>query len=458
MRFDSIEFLLFLPLVAGLYALLPRGWRWLMLLVASYAFYAFWRIDYLGLLVLSTLIDYGVSLRLEKVEHPLWRKTLMGVSWTANLGMLAYFKYGNWVVENLNGVLPPENALGLPNILLPVGISFYTFQTLSYTLDVYHRRIEPERHLGYFALYVTYFPQLVAGPIERFDRLGPQLRRSENLTWAGVGRGLQLVLFGLVLKSVVADSLAPVVDAFYADPEAYGSLDAAVALLFYAFQIYADFAGYSLVAIGSALIFGVELMNNFAAPYQAHSIAGFWQRWHISLSTWFRDYVYIPLGGNRTSRWIWARNILVVFGLSGLWHGAAWTFLVWGLGHGLLFLVERRVQPWAHRVPVVLRWLGVQAGVVLLWVWFRSPDASTAQRVFSRLLEVPEGLRLSVPPMAMGAWLGLAVWEAWAGTRRFDGLMERTSVGVRIAVYAVLVYVLIVGSPPGGAEFIYFRF
>ncbi|MBI1316429.1 MBOAT family protein [bacterium] len=458
MRFDSIEFLLFLPLVAGLYALLPRGWRWILLLIASYAFYAFWRVDYLGLIVLSTLIDYGVSRRLERVENPRWRTALMGISWTANLGLLAYFKYGNWVVENLNGALPPENALGLPNILLPVGISFYTFQTLSYTLDVYHRRIQPERHLGYFALYVTYFPQLVAGPIERFDRLGPQLRLSENLTWTGVGRGLQLVLFGLVLKSAVADSLAPVVDAFYEQPEAYGSLDAAVALLFYAFQIYADFAGYSLVAIGSAQIFGVELMNNFSAPYRAHSIAGFWQRWHVSLSTWFRDYVYIPLGGNRTSRWMWARNILVVFGLSGLWHGAAWTFLWWGLGHGLLFLIERRVQPWAYKVPVVLRWLGVQAGVVLLWVWFRSPDASTAQAVFSRLLEVPEALRLSVPPMAVGAWLGLAVWEAWAGTRRLDALMAQTSVGVQIAVYALLVYGLIVGSPPGGAEFIYFRF
>jgi D-alanyl-lipoteichoic acid acyltransferase DltB (MBOAT superfamily) len=458
MLFDSLEYLIFLPLVLGLYSLFPQRSRWMLLLAASYVFYGFWRIDYLGLMLISTLVDWYIGLRLAQSRSDLRRKIWLGVSLAANLGMLGYFKYARWIVENLNILLPPENVLGLPEVLLPVGISFYTFQTLSYTLDVYFRRVEPEKELGRFALYVSYFPQLVAGPIERFDRLSPQLKESKDLRWEDFSAGLRLILFGLVLKSTVADSLAPVVDRFYEEVGSFGSTDAAIASMFYAAQIYADFSGYSLVAIGSARLFGVELMNNFAAPYRAHSIAGFWQRWHISLSTWFRDYVYLPLGGNRARAFVWARNILIVFGLSGLWHGANWTFLIWGLGHGLLYLLERRFEPLLSKTPLALRRAGVQIGVVLLWIWFRSPDAHTALEVFARFAQQPELPRLPVDAVAVLSFLGLAVWEWTAGARRFDELIGSRPIWLRWAVYAVLIYVLIAFSRPGGADFIYFRF
>lgn len=430
----------------------------MLLLAASYVFYGFWRIDYLGLMLISTLVDWQIGLRLSRSENPSRRKMWLALSLLANLGMLGYFKYGRWIVENLNFVLPPENALGLPDVLLPVGISFYTFQTLSYTLDVYFKRVQAEKHLGWFALYVGYFPQLVAGPIERFDRLSPQLKESKSPCWTDVSAGLRLILFGLVLKSTVADSLAPAVDAFYAKPNDFGSTDAAIAALFYAFQIYADFSGYSLVAIGSARLFGVELMNNFAAPYRALSIASFWQRWHISLSTWFRDYVYLPLGGNRASAIHWARNILIVFGLSGLWHGANWTFSIWGLGHGLLYLLERRFSNLLSKTSKFVRWLGVQVSVVLLWIWFRSPDAQTAYNVFSRFGQLPDIPRLPLDSVALWAWFGLAAWEWGAGTQRFDELVGKGPIWLRWSIYAVLIYVLIAFSRPGGADFIYFRF
>ena len=378
MLFNSIEFLPFLIAVLVGYSVF-KSHRILFLLGASYFFYGWWNWNYLILIVLSTLTDYYAGIKLSKSDlKGQERKFYLGLSIFINLGILFSFKYFNFFVGEVNrlmDVLHLDYLIPYTDFLLPMGISFYTFQTMSYTIDLYNRKIEPEYHLPRFALYVTFFPQLVAGPIERAGHLIGQLKNLGDLKYENFRSGLGRVVFGLVKKVVIADRLALFVNQVYGDVHTYDGFILLLATVFFAFQIYCDFSGYSDIAIGIAKMFGVDLMENFRNPYLAKDIRDFWARWHISLSTWFRDYVYIPLGGNRN---FFIRNILIVFVVSGLWHGANWTFIIWGGLHGLYLLVTKLSNKWNVRLPAYFKITFTFIIVSLAWVFFRANNVQEA--------------------------------------------------------------------------------
>ena len=356
MLFNSFAFVIFFIVVLFLYYSIPKQYRWMLLLAGSYFFYMCWKVEYIVLIIASTLIDYLVGLRLSKTENSSTRTLLLVISILTNLGILFTYKYMNFFGENINFLanylanayasqygMSAHAQYPLLKLLLPVGISFYTFQSMSYTIDVYRRVTTPEKHLGYFAVYVSFFPQLVAGPIERSNHLLPQFREDRQATSAEMVAGLRLMLWGAFKKIVIADQISVVVNTVYETPQEYSGPFLLLATFFFAMQIYCDFSGYSDIAIGCAKTMGFDLMTNFRRPYFASSLGEFWRRWHISLSTWFRDYVYFPLGGNRVAPWAVYLNILTVFIISGLWHGAAWTFIIWGLIHGLILVAERLI-------------------------------------------------------------------------------------------------------------------
>ncbi|MBN1598307.1 MAG: MBOAT family protein [Bacteroidales bacterium] len=340
MLFNSLEFIIFFPIVVALYFAISPKYRWILLLLASYYFYMCWNYKYIILIALSTIIDYIAGILIYRSEKKKLRTLFLLASLGTNLGLLFFFKYFNFFGESINFVIDQFNifkSYHVPyyNYLLPVGISFYTFQTLSYTIDIYKRERSPEYHFGKFALFVSFFPQLVAGPIERSVNLLPQFHKDFKFDYERVKSGILLMCWGFFKKVVIADRLAEYVNEVYNHAPDYHGLPLILATLFFAFQIYCDFSGYSDIAIGSAKIMGYDLMTNFRRPYLAVSIQDFWRRWHISLSTWFRDYVYIPLGGNRVAKWRWHFNLMATFVISGLWHGANWTFIIWGALHGI---------------------------------------------------------------------------------------------------------------------------
>ena len=329
MLFNSLEFLAFFPIVTVLYFVLPHRIRWFHLLVASCLFYSAFIPAYLLILGFTIVVDYFAGIWIENAVGAR-RRALLGASLVANVGILAVFKYYAFLGSTYTavaGVFGHAGSFPLLDIILPIGLSFHTFQAMSYTIEVYRGHQKAERHFGVYALYVMFYPQLVAGPIERPQNLLHQFRELHTFDAERVGLGLRLMLLGLVKKVVVADRLAIVVDRVYDNPELHTAPALTVATICFAFQIYADFSGYSDIAIGAAQVMGFTLMRNFDHPYIARSISEFWKRWHISLSTWFRDYVYFPLGGNRRGTWITQRNLLVTFMVSGLWHGADWTFV-----------------------------------------------------------------------------------------------------------------------------------
>ncbi|MCH9032659.1 MAG: MBOAT family protein, partial [candidate division Zixibacteria bacterium] len=341
MLFHSLEFVFFFPLVVALFFLLPHRFRWVLLLVASYYFYMSWKAEYAVLIIFSTLIDYFAARRMERHTEKSKRKKYLILSIVSNIGLLFAFKYFNFFSAEVRESLAQFNMFydsPLFEILLPVGISFYTFQTISYTIDVYRGDRSAEKHLGYFALYVSFFPQLVAGPIERSTRLLPQFFQEKRFEIGRVVDGIRLMLFGFFKKLVIADRLAVYVNNVYGAPDEYSALTLLVAVYFFAFQIYCDFSGYSDIAIGAARVMGYDLMENFRRPYLSRSVSEFWRRWHISLSSWFKDYLYLPLGGNRVSKSRWSFNIVTVFVICGLWHGANWTFVAFGVLHALYLL------------------------------------------------------------------------------------------------------------------------
>lgn len=357
MLFNSIEFLVFFPIVVLAYFVMPKRLRYLWLLVASYYFYMSWNLEYAVLIAASTLITYvcGIVLRqIQKKERKhgnLWRRLTVAAGVCSNLGILMFYKYFDFMLENLNQV---RQAMQLPDIdnrfqiLLPVGISFYTFQALGYVIDVYRGDIEAEKNPFKYALFVSFFPQLVAGPIERSGNLLNQVSkvpRQKLLNYKRITSGLMVMLYGYFLKMVIADRVAIVVDEVFNRYWRYGTFELLLAAVGFSIQIYCDFASYSLIAIGAAQVMGFTLMENFNAPYFAVSIKDFWRRWHISLSTWFRDYLYIPLGGNRCGRIRKYLNIMVTFLLSGLWHGANWTYVIWGGLHGAFQIISDVLKP-----------------------------------------------------------------------------------------------------------------
>jgi D-alanyl-lipoteichoic acid acyltransferase DltB (MBOAT superfamily) len=414
MPFNSYQFLLFLPLVLFAYYALPHRYRWALLLVASYRFYAGWSPVFLIWIAISTLTGYALARLIGRTSRQRWRAGLLALAVVTNLGMLLALKYVDFFGNTWRALSGQTTATGplLASIVLPVGVSFYTLQVIGYTIDVYRGRIASEKHLGMFALYVSFFPKLVAGPLERADHLLPQLRRENTFEVARVVSGLRRVLWGLFKKVVVADRLAVYVNAVYAQPLDHAGWTIVTATLFCGVQIYADFSGYSDIAIGTAQMFGLELIENFRQPYCAPSVSEFWRRWHISLSTWFRDYLYIPLGGNRVPRWRWYLNLFVVFLVSGLWHGANWTFVVWGSLHGAYVVAEvwsRKARDWiARAVHVesqgVRTVLGTATTFILVsfaWIFFQSPSVSHA------LVLVRNMLRFGVASDILAPWAGL---------------------------------------------------
>ena len=413
MSFISIEFILFAALVVPLYFWMRFRLRWLLLLGASYVFYAYWKPEYVLLIVFSTVVDYLAAIALQRSpsHRKLQRRLLLMCSVAANLSVLFFFKYADFLSQTVAGfaeVLGASWQFKSLELLLPVGISFYTFQSMAYTFDVYRGRLQAENHFGIFATYVAFFPQLVAGPIERATNMLPQFRQKYSFDYARVVGGLRLVLWGAFKKVVVADRLAIYVNAVYGDVESYSGMSLIVATFFFAFQIYCDFSAYSDIAVGVARVLGFKLMENFRRPYLATSLRDFWRRWHISLSTWFRDYVYIGLGGNRKGlgRQLW--NLLFVFALSGLWHGANWTFLLWGLYHGILVALEvlgrARI---ASRLPhggfgyacsLICTFLLVTAG----WVLFRASSLSDISYIVLHMLDFSRGFAALTDPSEGG--------------------------------------------------------
>lgn len=338
MIFNSFQFLVFFLLVLVSYYVIPHRFRWGLLLIASYIFYMAWKPSYIVLILLCTVVNYIAAIRIEKNKEEKLKKFWLVLSLSISLGVLFIYKYLPFVNETLM-VIYSYLGLNYPvqsfDIFLPMGISFYTFQSLSYTIDVYRGDTRAEKNFFYLSLYVTFFPQLVAGPIERSDRLLPQFKKKVDFDMDRILSGIKIMILGFFKKVVIADRVAIGVNAVYNSPEAFSGIYYLIATLLFAFQIYCDFSGYSQIAIGSARVLGIELMQNFDRPYLSKSIQEFWRRWHISLSTWFRDYVYIPLGGSRVPRVRYYMNIMATFLLSGLWHGASWNFVIWGGLHGL---------------------------------------------------------------------------------------------------------------------------
>jgi len=480
MLFNSYEFLIFFPAIVALYFMTPFKWRWLLLLVGSCYFYMCWKPEYIVLMMFPSLIDYYVAVKLSATTDMARRKKYLWFSLASNLGLLFVFKYFNFFNESFRGLFHFLNvpyAVPVVNLLLPVGISFYTFQTLSYTIDVYKGTIKPELHFGKFALYVTFFPQLVAGPIERSSNLLPQLQSLRYKFDADrVTDGLRLMLWGFFKKVVIADRLAASVNLVYNNPGEYYGLQVVLATIFFAFQIFCDFSGYSDIAIGAAKIFGVNLMKNFDKPYSAQSISEFWKRWHISLSTWFKDYVYIPLGGNRAIKWRWYYNLFITFFISGLWHGANWTFVIWGALHGfyLIFAIISRPYKDAligliglNKRPLALKMLQVLSTFVLVnlgWLFFRANSLADAMLllknmfVFAPLASVfdfitPGALAINLMLIAI-----LELAHYLEKDKPFVLSLTGKSALIRWPAYVAVTLAILYLSTSAGQQFIYFQF
>ncbi len=473
MLFNSLDYALFLCVVLGVYWSLPHVWQNRFLLAASYAFYAAWDWRFLGLLGLTTLIDWWVGLALAGSGDPKRRRRLLSVSLVANLGILGFFKYAGFFAGSLRELasrLGFELSSFTLDVVLPVGISFYTFQALSYSIDVYRGRVGPTRSLRDFALYVAFFPQLVAGPIERASHLLPEIAAPRRFAWDRFGAGCWLILWGTFKKAVVADNLGRLVDAVYGSAGAPPTgAEVLVATFAFAMQIYCDFSGYTDVARGTANLLGFELMRNFELPYLAASPAEFWRRWHISLSTWLRDYLYISLGGNRRGRARTAVNLLVTMLLGGLWHGAAWTFVAWGAFHGLWLALHRALRPLLVRAAPSGRigaplWRGVCvaatfAGVCAAWVVFRADSIADAAGLFRAVAFDPRIGRAGEWLLPLGVLLAplLAAEAAQAATGRHAPVLA-SPFPVRVAVYACVFYLVVFLGEDFGAPFIYFQF
>ncbi len=481
MSFNSIAFLVFFPCFFVLYWLLRGSKRVALCLIASYVFYGWWAYEFLGLILISTLVDYLVGLSLGTAESRTTRKLLLGVSIACNLGILATFKYLNFFAENLEQLVAPFGwKLDWPtlNLLLPAGISFYTFQTLSYSIDVYRGQISPQRDLVKFATFVSFFPQLVAGPIVRAREFLPQLETDRVFDWVNFERGVGRVLQGFFKKLAIADSIAIVADPMFGDPRGYSSINVLVIVVLYAIQVYCDFSGYCDIAIGLAKMLGFELPENFRSPYFATSPSDFWHRWHITLSTWLRDYVYIPLGGNQNGEWNTYRNLTITMMLGGLWHGASWNFVIWGALHAIILVLHRawvatrskkklradasQRSTWVQ-VPVHAFKCGAMfATLCVTWVFFRSSTLGGAIEILGQMASLdglsPSTLQNRLPLIkACGLGMIFATFELAMQIKTLPRLVERVP-WARGVYYASLIWLIAIAGTFNGTQFIYFQF
>jgi alginate O-acetyltransferase complex protein AlgI len=477
MLFNSLQFLLFFPAVLAAYFAIPHRLRWILLLVASYYFYMCWKPEYILLIVGSTMIDYYAGIRMGQHKEKSKRKKYLLLSLFVNIGVLFLFKYFNFFNENTRILLQQFNIFyDAPSfrLLLPVGISFYTFQTLSYSIDVYRGHREPEHHFGIFAVYVAYFPQLVAGPIERSTTLLPQFHEKHYFDVQRAASGLRRMMWGMFQKVVVADRLSLYVDAVYNNQAQHGGLTLIVATVFFVFQVYCDFAGYSNIAIGAARIMGFDLMENFRRPFFAKSVSEFWQRWHISLLTWFRDYLYIPLGGNRVSKFRWYSNTLFVFVLCGLWHGAAWTYVITLSLHGFFIVfgdMTKDVRKQMVRllrldnVPILLNTGRVVTTFSLFafsLIFFRALSVSDAIAIIGKFPAFEYDFFVGQPSTFIFSVFAIlmlmtvdTLQEFFPSSRQW---FQNRNLVFRFASYGFITILIILIGVFDGGQFIYFQF
>ena len=478
MLFNSIDFAIFLPIVFLLYWFVLHKHLKLqntLIVLASYVFYGWWDYRFLALILFSTLVDYPIGILLQKSELEKQRKALLWVSICVNIGLLGFFKYYNFFVDNFVQAFSffgQEIQPNTLNIILPVGISFYTFQTLSYTIDVYRKQLEPTKDFVAFAAFVSFFPQLVAGPIERASNLLPQFYVKRQFNSEKAIDGLRQIVWGLFKKVVIADNCAQFANDIFNNYTHYSSTTLLLGALYFAFQIYGDFSGYSDIAIGTSKLFGFNLKINFATPYFSRDIAEFWRRWHISLSTWFRDYVYIPLGGSRGSKGNQIRNVFIIFIVSGFWHGANWTFIVWGALNACYFLpLLLRNKNRAHTNVVaqnksipslkeVLQ-MSVTFGLTLLaWVFFRAENVEVAFKYINRMFEfsirLNDRLDLERYTFEILPLILILIVIEWF-SRQKEHPIKNIKFPILFTI-GILLLIFVFGSFSNIQEFIYFQF
>jgi len=484
MLFNTLEFAVFFPIVFFLYWAIAanKTVRNAVILLASYYFYGYWDWRFLLLIFTSSLVDYLVGLQMDKAKKHKTKKALLFLSLFVNLGFLFYFKYTNFFIESFVDtfrLFGKSLNISTLNIILPVGISFYTFQTLSYTIDIYKKKIKPSNNPLNFFAFVAFFPQLVAGPIERASHLLPQFNKTHRFDYLRVKNGLLLVALGLFKKMVIADRVAILVNQVYNNPEVYHGFDHIIATVFFAFQIYCDFSGYSDIAIGISRTMGFDLMKNFDSPYFSKSITEFWRRWHISLSTWFRDYVYIPLGGSRNGRYKTYLNLFIVFVVSGIWHGAAWTFVIWGVIHGTLIVVEKAFKEPKKRLLFALRlskdtfssrlffMVATFTLVSFAWIFFRANSFSDSLIIVNNIFVMggrnPFNLGLDRYDFytAVFAIIFLLAFERFHKNNGAFGWLCAQNLIFRWIIYTIIFFTLVVFGTYGDMvpkEFIYFQF
>ena len=481
MLFNSLSFLIFFPIVAAVYFILPHKVRWAWLLAASCYFYMFFKAVYILILFFTIIIDYFAGILLENEKNPQRKRWWLIMSLIANIGVLAVFKYYNFLNTNISGLctlLGIHNHIPYLSILLPIGLSFHTFQAMSYTIEVYRGHQKAERHFGIYALYVMFFPQLVAGPIERPQNMLHQFYEKHQFEYWRAVQGLRLIMWGMFKKIVIADRLSPFVDTVYDNPHNYHGFQVILATIFFTFQIFCDFSGYSDIALGTAEVMGFKLMVNFNRPYFSKSISEFWKRWHISLSTWFRDYLYFPLGGKRVSKNRSHLNQMIVFMISGLWHGANWTFVVWGALHGTYLVIGNITKTTRDRLSrsigltstgALNKLIEVGATFVLVafaWIFFRAANITDAATVIKNGLHVS---RTQLGLYMLGTdtynfklcFVFLLLMEMVHLLLRKGDLnyvLNKQPVFVRWLSYAVVLLLIINFGVFGDHRFIYFQF
>ncbi len=482
MLFNSLEFSIFFVVITTLYFLFPHRFRWLLLLVGSSYFYMAFVPIYILILGFSITVDYILAINIEKSEGRK-RKLFLIMSLCINIGILAVFKYYNFFIENINFLFQAADfhtALPYLSILFPIGLSFHTFQSMGYIIEVYRRNYTAEKHFGIYALYVMFYPQLVAGPIERVQHMLHQFKQVHHFEYNRVVSGLQLMAWGLFKKAVIADRLSIVVDRVYDHPEHFNSLWFLIATLFFCYQIFCDFSGYTDMARGAARVMGFTLSKNFNQPYHARTIADFWSRWHISLSTWFRDYLYIPLGGNRVAVPRWYLNLFIVFMVSGLWHGANWTFIVWGALHGFYLVFGLATRTFRERLNARLG-ISQESGIHIIttfslvafaWIFFRANSIDDALYIVKHLVTgLPEailnyktsfsdvsGMRMSEVLTSLGLIAFLEFIHTIQRHVDISRWLNTTIRLVRWSIYVACILIILFYGVFSDKQFIYFQF
>lgn len=474
MHFCSLVYVLFFTLLFSAYWLIPsKNLRNYLLLAASFYFYASWNSWLAILVVASSTFDFALALNIENQQSVLKRKVLLAISITANLSLLCYFKYVNFFLDSIKETLLSfgmETHFPILSVILPVGISFYTFEAISYMVDVYQKKINAERNLASFLLFILFFPHLVAGPIVRSRDFLPQIKRNKKWNWLRIHLGLQLILMGLFKKLIIADRMAFYADPVFADPEHFRQGALWIAMIAYALQIYGDFSGYTDMAIGFAHMLGFKLTKNFNMPYLAENISDFWRRWHISLSTWLRDYLFIPLGGSRGSIALTSRNLFITMTIGGLWHGASWNFVIWGMIHGVLLIGHKIFVTWVKPFEIINNLLQSTIGkafrivltfvcVSIAWIFFRAKNLNDAL-IFIKGLFIPQFGKPE--PMNANGLILIVVFIALAhtlGTNKiWQSLLQKIPAPLLGMAYSLFLSFCFFLAPPLGKPFIYFQF